>query len=116
MTTYQGSCQCGAVTFTANMELSAAITCNCSRCHKLGSVLAFTPRSELTIDSGEDTLTEYRFGSMKIAHQFCSVCGIQSFGFGTGPDGVETAAVNIRCLDGVDLASVPTQAVDGKSF
>lgn len=53
---------------------------------------------------------------MKIAHQFCSVCGIQPFGFGTGPDGVETAAINIRCLDDVDLASVPTQAVDGKSF
>lgn len=116
MTTYQGSCQCGAVAFTAQMELASAITCNCSRCHKLGSVLSFVPRAQVTVTSGEGALTEYRFGSKKISHQFCSICGIQPFGFGTGSDGVETAAINIRCLRDVDLAAVPTQAVDGKSF
>ena len=51
-----------------------------------------------------------------INHQFCSVCGIKSFASGTGKDGVETRAINVRCLDDVDVQSLPTpRHVDGKS-
>jgi hypothetical protein len=34
---------------------------------------------------------------------------------GIGKDGVETRAINVRCLDDVDLQSIPTHQVDGKS-
>ena len=42
-----GSCQCGAVAFEADVDISTPVTCNCSRCQRLGSRLAFTPRDEL---------------------------------------------------------------------
>lgn len=34
---------------------------------------------------------------------------------GTDPQGRAMAAVNLRCLEGFDLASVPVQHYDGKS-
>ena len=44
---YSGSCQCGAVAFEADVDISEPVACNCSRCRRLGSVLAFAPRDGL---------------------------------------------------------------------
>ena len=40
---HTGSCQCGAVAFEAVVDIANPAACNCSRCQRLGSVLAFTP-------------------------------------------------------------------------
>jgi hypothetical protein len=34
--TYHGSCQCGAVAFDVEVDISRPVTCNCSRCQRLG--------------------------------------------------------------------------------
>jgi len=114
--TYSGSCHCGKVKFEVTLDLSEpAVICNCSMCGRAGTMLRFVPASEFKLLSGEDVLTEYRFNNKVINHLFCSVCGIKPFGAGKGRDGVETRAVNVRCLEGVDLQQVPTRLVDGKS-
>lgn len=115
MTTHQGGCQCGKVRYTVEVELDNLIACNCSRCGKLGSVLAFAPASVFSLERGEDSLTEYRFNSHKISHLFCEICGIESFGRGVGPDGSEMAAINVRCLDDVDVFALKPRPFDGKS-
>lgn len=111
---YEGSCQCGAVAFTATLDLDNTITCNCSRCGRLGSILAFTPESGFTLKSGEDAMTEYQFNKHVIHHLFCTTCGIQSFSRATGPDGVPTVAVNVRCLEDVDPDALSPRRHDGK--
>ena len=113
---YSGSCQCGAVTFEADLDLDSTITCNCSRCQRLGSVLAFTPRNKLTVNTGEGNLTEYLFNKHTIRHQFCKTCGIEPFAFATGRDGAPMAAVNANCLDNVDPRALKSKHVDGRSF
>ena len=65
---------------------------------------------------GEEALTDYQFNKEVIHHFFCSTCGIRSFARGTGPGGNEMAAVNVRCLDDVDLDSLKIKQVDGKSY
>ena len=113
---HSGGCHCGKVKFTAEVDLSnPVIECNCSHCGRKGFLLSFAPRSAMTLESGEDALTEYRFNTHKIAHQFCSVCGVQPHGFGQMPDGTETAAINARCIDGVDLTSLNRVPYDGAS-
>lgn len=112
---YEGGCHCGAVHFHADMDLSNPITCNCSYCTQRGSILAFTPAENFVLESGEDKLTEYRFNTETIQHLFCSVCGMESFARGAMPDGTKMAAVNVRCLEGVDLDALETQQVDGRS-
>jgi hypothetical protein len=115
MATHQGGCQCGEVRYTVEVELDNLIACNCSRCGKLGSILAFAPASAFTLQRGEDALTEYRFNSHKISHPFCRTCGIESFGRATRPDGVEMTAINVRCLDDVDVFALKPHPFDGKS-
>lgn len=114
--TYEGGCQCGAVRFSVEADLDQTITCNCSRCQPLGMILTFAPESAFDLRKGEGALSEYRFNSRKIAHLFCSTCGVQSFGKAAGPDGTPMVAINARCLDGVDPKALSPQAVDGKSF
>ena len=114
--TYSGGCHCGKVRYEVTLDLSEpALTCNCSMCGRSGTMLRFVPAASFKLLSGSDVLTEYRFNSKVINHQFCSVCGIKSFAGGTSKDGVETRAINVRCLDDVDLQAVPTKHVDGKS-
>lgn len=116
MNTYTGGCHCGAVRFSVNMEeLKSGITCNCSLCEKRGSILTFVPSAQFTLTSGESELTDYQFNKKVIHHLFCKTCGILPFGRGVGPDGSEMVAVNLRCIDGVDLASLALTEYDGKS-
>lgn len=112
---YLGSCQCGAVSFEADADLDQAVVCNCSRCQRLGSVLTFVPREEFRLKSGQDNLSEYLFNSKKIHHQFCKTCGIQSFAFGTKPDGSAIVALNVNCLEGVNPRELSPHAFDGAS-
>jgi hypothetical protein len=116
MARHEGGCQCGRVRYAVEVELNQLIACNCSRCAKLGSVLAFTPASAFELKQGEDALTEYRFNTHKIAHLFCRRCGTESFARGSGPDGNEMAAINVRCLDEVDVFALEPHKFDGKSM
>jgi hypothetical protein len=115
-TTYTGSCHCGNVKFDVNAKIDGVMSCNCSHCQRKGFLLAFIPKDQFTLNSGADNLTEYRFNKHVIAHQFCNTCGTQPFAFGAMPDGSPICAVNVRCLDNVDLDAFPVQHVDGKDF
>ena len=111
---YQGGCHCGVVRYEVSADLDHTITCNCSRCSKLGWILTFTPAGQFRLLSGEDKLTDYLFNKHAIHHLFCSVCGVESFARGKKEDGTEIIAVNARCLDDVDVASLAPKAVDGR--
>ncbi|MFO1105532.1 MAG: GFA family protein [Amaricoccus sp.] len=110
---HHGSCQCGAVAFDVTVDISKPVTCNCSRCQRLGSRLAFAPESAFTLLRGAEALTEYTFNRHVIRHQFCRICGIETFAFAPGRDGTPMVAINVNCLDGVDPTALETQHFDG---
>ena len=112
---YHGSCQCGAVAFDVEVDISEPVTCNCSRCQRLGSVLAFAPPERFTLLQGADALTEYTFNRNVIRHQFCRICGIEPFAWGRLPDGTPMVAINVNCLDGVDPRALPARHFDGRA-
>lgn len=115
---HKGSCHCGRVKYEVEMDVNAApgLTCNCSMCRRKGTVLAFVPAGKFHLLSGEDALTDYQFGKKSIHHYFCSTCGVTSFASGQMPDGTKMQAVNLRCLEDVDVEALPKQHIDGKSF
>jgi hypothetical protein len=113
---YHGSCQCQAVTFDATLDLDHTVTCNCSRCQRLGAVLSFTPAEKFRLCTGAEGLNEYRFNTKKIGHQFCKVCGIEPFAYGASSDGAPIVAVNVNCLDGVDPRALASTRYDGRSL
>jgi hypothetical protein len=114
--TYQGGCHCGKVRYEVSLDLAApVIACNCSICGRTGTYLQFVPAEKFTLRSGEESLTDYQFNTKTIHHLFCKVCGVRSFARGKTKDGKETAAINVRCLDDVDLQALNVQQFDGKS-
>jgi len=113
--TYSGGCQCGDVRYEVTAEIGEVLSCNCSRCGKLGSLLAFVPSQDFKLKAGSEATTEFQFNKHNIHHLFCSTCGIQSFAKGTAPNGDEMIAINVRCLDGVDPESFKVKKIDGRS-
>lgn len=115
MQKYKGSCHCDQVAFEIEADIEEAIECNCSHCERKGLLLAFVPAVNFKLLSGEDNLSEYRFNKKHIAHLFCKTCGVQSFSRSTW-EGVDMTAINVRCLEDIDLENLPRKKVDGKSF
>ena len=114
---HEGGCHCGAVRYAVSVDLDTTMSCNCSRCAKLGAILTFAPAGAFTLVSGADSLTDYQFNKKTIHHLFCRTCGIESFARGIHPKtGDEMVAVNVRCLDDVDIAALAPKPVDGRSF
>jgi len=111
---YTGGCHCGKVRYEVEADLGRVFSCNCSICSKKGHLLSFVPAQQFKLLSGDDVLNEYQFNTRKIHHLFCRVCGIQSFARGTDRGGKATCAINVRCLDDVDLDSLNVTKVDGK--
>ena len=114
--THSGGCHCGAVRYRVQLDLSQpVISCNCSMCGRSGTLLAFVPAAAFTLESGESSLTNYKFNNHIIEHLFCKTCGIKSFARGKAKDGSDTVAINTRCLDDVDLKALKVQEYDGKN-
>ena len=113
---YKGSCHCGKVAFEAEGELNGAMACNCSMRSRKGSLMWFVPREQLRLLTPERELGTYTFNKHVIKHHFCQTCGIHAYGEGTDPKGNRMGAINIRCLEGIDLESVPVQHFDGRSL
>ena len=113
---YQGSCHCGKTAFEVEGELTQVVDCNCSICSRKGAPLWFVARDQLRLRTPEDNLGSYRFNKHVIAHRFCTTCGIHPFGEAIDPSGKRMAAINVRCLEGVDLATLPVQHFDGRSL
>ena len=116
MKSHTGGCHCGTVRFEVETDLARVIACNCSICSKTGWLLTFVPPEQFTVVSGADEVAEYQFGKKRVHHFFCPRCGIHPFSRGTAPDGRDTRAVNVRCLDGVDVDTLTVTRFDGKSL
>jgi hypothetical protein len=116
MRTYTGGCHCGQVRYEVTTDLASVVSCNCSICTKRGLLLNFVQPECFKLRAGEDDLEDYGFNTKAIHHLFCRYCGVESFARGTAPDGSRMVAVNVRCLDDVDIATLKTSAFDGRSM
>jgi len=113
---YSGSCHCGRIAFEVDDEFLEVKECNCSHCSRKGYLMWFVPRAQLRLTSGEGEYATYRFNRHVIAHHFCPTCGCAAFATGNDRSGTATAAINVRCLEGVDLGALKRVSVDGRSL
>lgn len=111
-----GNCHCGRVRFEVEIDFKNAISCNCSMCLRKGTLLSFVSSDKFHLISGGDNLTDYQFGRKSIHHTFCSTCGVTAFASGQMPNGTPMKAVNVRCLEDIDLDQVAISKFDGKSL
>ena len=72
------------------------------------------PESALSIQEGHELLATYEWNSRRAKHHFCRQCGIYVFHRKrAAPDHF---GVNVFCLDGFDVASLPVRATEGKGM
>ncbi|HMN78910.1 MAG TPA: GFA family protein [Burkholderiaceae bacterium] len=112
---HRGSCHCGKVAFEVEGEIGGALACNCSICARKGSLLWFVPRTSLTLLTPEESASTYMFNKHVIEHRFCPTCGMHPYAVGVDPTGKPMAAINLRCVEDLDLATIPVQNFDGRS-
>jgi hypothetical protein len=95
---YQGSCHCGAVSFSVEAPDSLEVErCNCSICNKAGYLHLIVPAANFTLLTGQDALATYTFNTGVARHTFCANCGIKPFYTPrSNPEGID---VNVNCLD-----------------
>ena len=114
MRTHDGSCHCGRVRFRVTAALDKVVTCNCSICSKKGFLHLIIPLAQFELLSGADDLTIYTFNTGVAKHQFCRHCGVHPFYVPrSDPDKMD---VNVRCLEGVDVAALCVDGFDGANW
>jgi len=88
--------------------------CNCSICRRKGAMMTYVPETSFHITGGKDALTEYQFHTKTARHYFCRHCGIYPFHRTRRfPD---KFAVNVGCLEGVDVFALNPEFTDGAAF
>ena len=112
---YTGSCHCGNVRFEVEGHIESAMACNCSICQRKGSLLWFVPRDAFHLLCDESATRVYEFNKHAIKHRFCPVCGIHPYADGVDAKGNRMAAVNVRCIENIDLDTVKVTHFDGRS-
>jgi hypothetical protein len=114
MTAYRGSCHCGRVTFEAQAKLDYVVDCNCSLCRRKGALWHPATDADLRILTGEADLVLYQFNTNTAKHYFCRHCGVSPLSRPRIDPG--RWVFNVRCVDGVDLSSIPVRQFDGENW
>jgi hypothetical protein len=109
-----GRCHCGTVRFRVELTdgFNTIRRCTCSYCRMRGAVAVSAQLGGVTVISGEEALSSYRFNTGSAQHFFCSRCGIYTHH--QRRSNPQQYGVNVACLEGVspfDFLEVPV--VDG---
>ncbi len=112
-TTHQGSCHCGAIRFTATVDLSTVTKCNCTVCTKLAMLGCLAKPDDVVLTAGEPAY--YEWGGKVAKRYFCRNCGTHCFGKGYLEEiGGAFASVNVNTLDDVDPHTMSPIHWDGR--
>ena len=112
---YTGGCHCGQVRFECTTDMAMVTACNCSICTKKGLHFTFLAPPSFHLRAGEDNLKEYLFNKHAIRHQLCQDCGVDVFARGKKPDGTDVVALNVACIDGIELSKLTMTPIDGRN-
>lgn len=125
MKSYRGSCHCGKVKLTVKMNLDHVRVCDCSVCIRRGALNHRVPKNDLILESRWEELSLYEWGSKTAKDYFCPTCGILPFRRPSNPSPREILAgaqpfnewaVNVRCLEGINIENIPTKHVKGSEI
>ena len=125
MKTYRGSCHCGKVKFEVDAEIDHVRVCDCSVCRRRGALIHRVPKESLRLSTPWEGLVRYQWGTRTAVDYFCGTCGILPFRRLSDPTPRELKegllpfdgwSINVRCLEDVDLESIPIRRIYGSKI
>ena len=84
--------------------------------HQEGAAFHFPRPEEFSAPRRRRKPEEYLFNKHAIHHQLCVDCGVDVFARGKKPDGSDVVALNVSCIDGIELSKLKMTPMDGKSM
>jgi hypothetical protein len=111
----EGSCLCGAVTWTFQGIPESATACNCSACRRYGALWAYDFEGDRIKVAGETEA--YTRKKASLGFHFCPRCGCITHWRGLEPDknGLRRIAVNLRLADPEKIEAIILDHFDGLS-
>jgi len=114
--TFTGGCHCGQVRFEATSDLAMVTACNCSYLHQEGPAFRVSGAEELSAPRRRGKLAgNICSTSTPSGISSASIAGVDVFARGNRPDGTEVVALNVSCIDGVDLSKIAMTSIDGRN-
>jgi hypothetical protein len=113
---YKGGCHCGQIAFEVEGNIEEVIACNCSFCSKRGNLMWFTAKTNFRLTTSTENYATYTFYRHKIQHRFCPTCGCGPFEESLSPRGEAMVAINVRCLNDVDLSALKVRDFNGRKL
>ncbi len=122
MPTYQGKCHCGCNRFEIDAEIDHVRECDCSICRRRGALIFRVSPDQIRFLTPLEQLSVYRWGTRTGADYFCAICGVTPFRQPSTPTAAELNAgmipfkgwaVNVRCIDNIDLSNVRRVRIQG---
>ncbi|NNE37678.1 MAG: GFA family protein [Gammaproteobacteria bacterium] len=111
---YTGSCHCGFMKFEVDMDLDHVRVCDCSICKKRGALNHRVNESDMRIFAPLENMTQYKWHTQTATDYICPTCGILPFRHPRDRPDIWT--VNVRCLDGIDLDTIPVRKIYGSKL
>ncbi len=95
-----GSCRCGLVSFTAEVEPSRVMVCHCSDCQTLSGApfraVVASPYSTLTVSGQTKSYVKVAESGNRRAQVFCPECATPLWA--TSPENPTSVVIRVGCL------------------
>lgn len=109
----EGSCHCGAVSFTYPRQPDWLTACNCSVCRRYSTLWAYAKVSEIALRAAKGATIAYVHGDKTLAMYSCKTCGCTTHWIALGGDASSKMAVNFRMCDPDEVAKIRVRKFDG---
>lgn len=110
--TLTATCHCGAVEFSVAHAPEQLTSCNCSICHRLGTLWAYYKPSEVVFARGREKTIPYIQGDKTLSTHHCPTCGCTTHWQGLDPK-LDRMAVNARLFPRRDIEKIRIRRFDG---
>ena len=109
------TCHCGAVRVDVPRRPRSLTNCNCSICHRYGTLWAYYKASEVLVSAAPGAMREYVWGDKLLRFVRCGSCGCVMHWERIAPAASSRMGVNGRNFDPAQLSDVRIRRLDGAS-
>jgi len=108
-------CHCGNISIQIDSKPDTLTVCNCSICHRYGSIWGYYNPNRVEINVGGLGFSAYIWGDKCIEFVHCKQCGCVTHYQTLQGDLDPRIAVNFRMMDSIELENIPVRKFDGAS-